>query len=189
MKALLLVRPELLPFHGRPHPKRYVSAFVPSLPSVPINYVLAYIKPYIFSVLPAGSVPTHQADSPPPHHSFIQTAVIQVLSSLSLHPVQTLVFPFTPTQLHAPPAACSVRLMTPSPSAKSPLYFVTTPTDRSAAVEGSSIWMLTMRPWADQIDELVTTGQYADALALLDTIDQAVLLDKVKVIIHDPASR
>jgi len=46
-----------------------------------------------------------------------------------------------------------------------------------------------MRPWADQIDELVTTGQYADALALLDTIDQAVLLDKVKVIIHDPASR
>jgi hypothetical protein len=80
--------------------------------------------------------------------------------------------------------------MTPSPSNKSPLYFVTTPTDRSAAaVDGSSIWMLTMRPWADQIDELVTTGQYADALALLDTIDQAVLLDKVTAIIHDPASR
>lgn len=70
--------------------------------------------------------------------------------------------------------------MTSVPSAKSPLFLVTTPTDRTAATaEGSTIWQFNMKPWAEQIDELVQEGQYADALALLDTIDEAVLPDKV----------
>jgi hypothetical protein len=57
---------------------------------------------------------------------------------------------------------------------------VTTPIDRStAAAEGSSIWQVYMKTWAEQIDELVHSGHYADALALLDTVDQAVLSDKV----------
>lgn len=36
-----------------------------------------------------------------------------------------------------------------------------------------------MKPWGEQIDELVDTGSYADALALLESIDSVVLPDKV----------
>lgn len=39
-----------------------------------------------------------------------------------------------------------------------------------------------MKPWAQQIDELVRDGLYADALALLDTLDQVVFPDKVSVL-------
>src|SRR6202035_2295008 len=145
-----------------------------------LNHISAYIKPYIFSILPAGSVTNTQADlstsSAAHQHPFIQTAVIQIISLLSLHPIQTLAFPFSST---ASPTPCTVRLMTPSPSARSSMFFVTTPTDRSAATEGSSIWKLTMKSWVEQVDELVSVEQYADALALLDTVDQAVLSDKV----------
>jgi Vam6/Vps39-like protein vacuolar protein sorting-associated protein 39 len=57
---------------------------------------------------------------------------------------------------------------------------ITTPIDKTAAsTEGSSIWCFSMRPWSEQIDELVIAGQYSDALALLDTIDGALLPDKV----------
>ena len=58
---------------------------------------------------------------------------------------------------------------------------MTTPTDKTAAsVEGSSIWCFSMRPWPEQIDELVTAGQYSDALALLETVDDTLLPDKVR---------
>lgn len=40
-----------------------------------------------------------------------------------------------------------------------------------------------MRSWAEQIDELVLNGLYADALALLDTIDAALLPDKVVLVL------
>jgi hypothetical protein len=36
-----------------------------------------------------------------------------------------------------------------------------------------------LRPWTEQIDEMVTAGQYANALDLLEILDQAVLPDKV----------
>jgi hypothetical protein len=59
---------------------------------------------------------------------------------------------------------------------------MTTPTDKTAAsTEGSSIWCFSMRPWSEQIDELVTAGQYSDALALLDTVDDTLLPDKVGI--------
>jgi hypothetical protein len=45
-------------------------------------------------------------------------------------------------------------------------------------MEGSSIWQFDMRSWADQVDELVLCGFYADALQL-DVIDDDVLPDKV----------
>ena len=57
---------------------------------------------------------------------------------------------------------------------------MTTPIDKTAALtEGSSIWCFSMRPWPEQIDELVNAGQYSDALALLDNVDGASLPDKV----------
>lgn len=78
-----------------------------------------------------------------------------------------------------------MRLLTPSPSAKAPLYLVTTPTDRNAATsEGSTVWQFDMKPWSEQIDELVEAGQYLDALSLLDAIEQSVLPDKVNFHIH-----
>ncbi|GLB44890.1 putative rab guanyl-nucleotide exchange factor [Lyophyllum shimeji] len=143
-------------------------------------------------VLPPGSIPAPPAESsstgttgsPPP--SAIATTAIQVLSSISLHTTQTIPFPFTPSAsttslagTSGPPTNATVRLLTPSPSEKPPLFLVTTPTDRTAATtEGSTVWQVSMRPWAEQIDELVRDGQYADALALLDIIDKAVLPDK-----------
>jgi hypothetical protein len=70
--------------------------------------------------------------------------------------------------------------MPSSSSAKCSLYMITTPIDKTAAsMEGSSIWCFSMRPWPEQIDELVNAGQYSDALALLDTVDGGLLPDKV----------
>ncbi|KAG5644651.1 hypothetical protein DXG03_008033 [Asterophora parasitica] len=142
---------------------------------------LAFLKPYIVSILPPGSVPQTADSSSPP--SFVPTSVLQIRSSLSLLPTQTIPFPFDPSassvSLSGTPGNATIRLLTPSPPGKSPLYFVTTPTDRTAAAaDGSTIWQMTMRPWGEQIDELVQAGQYADALALLGTIDEAVLPDK-----------
>lgn len=154
---------------------------------------LAFVKPYVFSVLPSGSVPTNSSkdnvgnsQSAP---TFIQSSVVQIRSSLSLLPVQTLPFPFpnrssssTPVSDQPPPPANStIRLLTPSPDAKSPLFLITTPTDRAnATAEGSSIWQFRMKPWGEQVDELVRDGLYSDALSLLETIDNAWLPDKVR---------
>jgi hypothetical protein len=38
-----------------------------------------------------------------------------------------------------------------------------------------------MKSWSEQVDELVRDGSYSDALGLLETIDEALLLDKVTV--------
>jgi hypothetical protein len=60
------------------------------------------------------------------------------------------------------------------------LFVVSTPTDRAAlASEGSTIWMFRMRPWGEQVDELVAAGEYDSALALLETVEQVALADKV----------
>ncbi|KAF7985633.1 hypothetical protein HWV62_2139 [Athelia sp. TMB] len=150
----------------------------------------AFVKPYIFSVLPSGTVPlddTKNASGVSVLPSFIPTSVVQIRSSLSSLPVQTLPYPFTtppiPSNAIASGSATvpnsTIRLLTSSPSDKSPLFLITTPTDRTqATAEGSTIWQFSMKPWAQQIDELVRDGFYADALALLDTLDKTVLPDK-----------
>ncbi|KAG6849265.1 hypothetical protein H0H93_009921 [Arthromyces matolae] len=154
---------------------------------------LAYIKPYIFSVLPPGCIPIQAAaDSSNPNvatqsqPNFIPSSVLQIRSSLSLLTTQTIPFPFTPSDSTSSLSAtagtasnATIRLLTPITTEKAPLYLVTTPTDRTAAsTEGSTIWHVKMKSWAEQIDELVQTGQYADALALLETVDEALLPDK-----------
>ncbi|KAJ6570100.1 hypothetical protein DFH09DRAFT_1465283 [Mycena vulgaris] len=149
---------------------------------------IAFVKPYIFSVLPPGSIPL-QSPKPTGEPSgtqppLIPTTVVQIRSSISLLPTQTLSFPFnqpssSSSLSNSPTINATVRLLTPSPSAKSPLFLVTTPTDRAAAAaEGSTIWQFRMKSWDAQIDELVVAGQYSDALALLDTIDPGALRDK-----------
>lgn len=159
-------------------PERHSSLFIYLFP--------AFVKPYIFSTFPAGTVPTQSFEASPTtgaqvQPSFNPTTVVQVRSSLSLQISQTIPFPFNHPELNATQNA-SVKLMTSSSSAKSPLFLMTTPIDKAAASsEGSSIWCFFMRPWSEQIDELVVTGQYSDALALLDIVDSALLPDKVRV--------
>ena len=143
-----------------------------------ITAPLAFIDPYVFAVLPPGTVPSGQTDGVTP--SFIPSSVVQVRSSISLANVQTVPFPPLPTG--ATPAASnySIRLLTPSPSSKSPLYMIRTPIDRTAATaQGGAIWRVYMKPWGEQIDELVVAGSYLDALSLLDTLDIVVVPDKV----------
>ena len=143
--------------------------------------------------MPSGVVPSGDvkefARNTSASVSFIQTSVVQIRSSLSFLPVQTLPFPFTSppssstSVLAAPPpsANSTIRLLTSSISAKSPLFLVTTPTDRTqAAAEGSRIWQFRMKPWSEQVDELVRDESYSDALALLEIIDEALLPDKVR---------
>ncbi|KAF7795997.1 hypothetical protein EIP86_007166 [Pleurotus ostreatoroseus] len=146
----------------------------------------AFVKPYVFSILPPGTVPSSQVDglstgtiSP----TFISSAVLEIRSSISLLPSQTIPLSFAaPKSTSMPPPASAhygARLLTASPSSKSPLFLVTTPTDRTTAnAEGSSIWRVKMKSWGEQVDELIEAGSYADALALLDTIDTALLPDK-----------
>ncbi|KJA16870.1 hypothetical protein HYPSUDRAFT_46906 [Hypholoma sublateritium FD-334 SS-4] len=137
---------------------------------------ISFVKPYIFSVLPPGTVQTQQIEAPP---TFIPTSVLQIQSSLSSQILQRLPFPFIAL---AEPTAIQnalIRLMTPTNSNKSPLYLISTPTDKTTvASEGSSIWSITLKPWSDQLDELVIAGQYLDALALLNTLDESALPDK-----------
>ncbi|KAJ7717681.1 vacuolar sorting protein 39 domain 2-domain-containing protein [Mycena metata] len=149
---------------------------------------IAFVKPYIFSVLPPGSIPPPstkpgaESSGTAPQPTITPTTVVQIRSSTSLLPTQTLSFPFkdpSSSSSTTPPTNASVRLMTASSGAKSPLFLVTTPTDRTvAAAEGSTIWQFKMKSWDAQIDELVAAGQYADALTLLDTIDVIALADK-----------
>ncbi|KIJ98466.1 hypothetical protein K443DRAFT_9137 [Laccaria amethystina LaAM-08-1] len=130
---------------------------------------LTVVSPYIFSILPPGTVPISPAEGSP------TIGTTQTQPSL-YHPPS----PTTPSSsaVQFPPNT-AIRLMTTSSSAKFPLILTTTPTDRTAAIaEGSSIWQFSMKSWSEQIDELVLAGKYSDALALLDTIDEALLPDK-----------
>jgi hypothetical protein len=153
------------------------------------NYIPAFVNPYIFSILPAGTLPLQPSDSSLQPAQFNQTALIQIRSSLSLQHSQTLPFPFdasvseisllsanqTPTTNNA-----QIRLMTPSPGAKSPLFVMTTSLDKNiAATEGSSLWRFDMKPWLEQLNELVLKRMFSDALSLLDILDERQVSDKV----------
>jgi len=139
----------------------------------------AFVKPYLFATFPPNTVPTDKAQGA--QSSTVPTSVLQIRSSLSLLPVQTLSYPFN--KAPDPSAATNpstLRLLSPTPPSKSPLFLFSTPTDKiKLASEGSSVWMFSMRPWEEQIDELVETGRYAEALSLLDSIEEPLLPDKV----------
>lgn len=157
----------------------------------------AFVKPYLFSVLPPGALsvlqvraPTageNSSSNPTVTESSNTTSLIQIYSSLSLLPLQMLPYPFvdqTGSSISLSTAAAAsqnatLRLLTPSNHSKPCLFMLTTPTDRTAAAnEGSTVWQVNMRPWAEQLDELVLAGQYSDVLALLNVVDEASLSDK-----------
>lgn len=141
----------------------------------------------MFSVCPPNTVPlldeagTSSATTIP--QSVIPAPVVQIVSAINLLPVQTLPFPFPlPESLPnlAVTSNSTIRLLTTIQSAKSSLFLISTPVDRAlATAEGSCVWRFEMKSWGEQIDELVQNGRYSDALALLDTLDQLSLSDKV----------
>ncbi|KAF9560733.1 hypothetical protein CPC08DRAFT_636245 [Agrocybe pediades] len=147
---------------------------------------LFFVKPYILSVFPAGTIPTQAQSAILPglqaQPSSNTTSVVQIRSLLSMQISQSLSFPFNVAEPLAAQNA-SIRVMTPSSSAQphsqSPIYLLSIPLDKAAAAaEGSTVWQLDMKPWPEQIDELVLAGKYADALALLDILDPKQLPDK-----------
>ncbi|KAF9223920.1 hypothetical protein BS17DRAFT_781417 [Gyrodon lividus] len=100
---------------------------------------IAYVNPYIFSILPPGTVLSQEgpdrsfSSSPPPastslqtqtqaqfqiQGSLIQAPVVQIISSINTLPVQTLAFPFSQpstspnTSSNASVANISLRLLT-----------------------------------------------------------------------------
>lgn len=155
-----------------------------------------YTKPYIISSFPPNSLPAPSDDPTTVSSAIIaQTPVIpnsalQIRSALSLQPVQTLKFPFIegPARAASPSAAAAksssaakqtvvpphtLRLLTVTPGngPSAPTFVISIPTDRTAlASEGSTIWALILKPWNEQVDELVHAGKYADALALLGVV-------------------
>ena len=91
--------------------------------------------------------------------SFIPSSVVQVRSSISLANVQTV--PSPPLPAGATPAASnySIRLLTSSPSSKSPLYMIRAPIDRTAAtVQGSGVWRVYMKSWVTRLMNLSLAG-------------------------------
>ncbi|KAI6108185.1 hypothetical protein F5141DRAFT_1233060 [Pisolithus sp. B1] len=129
---------------------------------------IAYVSTYVFSILPPGTVPVPDDEGyespalPSTQQTTIPAPVAQVISSN---------VPANPN--------CSVRLLTGSLVANSPLFLVSTSVDRTTTTtEGSCVWKFEMRPWGEQIDELVRKGSYARTLALLITPDITALLHK-----------
>ncbi|KAI9510073.1 hypothetical protein F5148DRAFT_1282272 [Russula earlei] len=121
---------------------------------------VSFVAPYISggSVLKALS---GDAGSVPRQPTFCSSSVLQIRSLISLQISQSLPFPFNPPQSTSPsaPINYTLRLLTPSPSAKSPLFLVSTPMDwATATLEGSSLWCIRMRSWGEQVDELIDAG-------------------------------
>ncbi|KAF8604609.1 hypothetical protein BDV93DRAFT_537690 [Ceratobasidium sp. AG-I] len=159
-----------------------------------------YTKPYIISSFPPNTLPStseidHSVSSTTlatltQQTPTIPNSALQIRSSLSLQPVQTLRFPFIkdPPRVASPPPTTAkggaakapgpppphtLRLLTTTPGTgpSAPTFVLSTPTDRAAlASEGSTLWALVLRPWGAQVDELVHAGKYADALALLGVV-------------------
>jgi hypothetical protein len=104
-----------------------------------------------------------------------------VRSTLSLAISQTVEYPFAALKSSKATAATqyTLRLLTPAPFGKSPLFLVSSPNDRNTlAAEGTALWMFSMREWSAQIDELITECKYSEALALLDSLEEGVLVEK-----------
>jgi Vam6/Vps39-like protein vacuolar protein sorting-associated protein 39 len=78
----------------------------------------------------------------------------------------------------------TARLLTATSQTRAPLFLIVTPIDRAtAAADGSALWILRMQPWEQQVDELVSSGSYGEALTLLDTVDQVMMPDKACYVI------
>jgi tetratricopeptide (TPR) repeat protein len=129
---------------------------------------VAYVKPYVLSIVPPI---VRQTPAYP---------TLQISSASTLAVVQSL--PFPPSEDTNTTGAGnypSVRLLTASTGNKPPVFVKVTPTERGALErDGLTIWSLEMKSWGRQIDDLVQSGEYQEALALLHSVDEVLLDDK-----------
>ncbi|KAK0531875.1 Vacuolar morphogenesis protein 6 [Tilletia horrida] len=151
---------------------------------------VTFAAPYVFAILPnCGSLATHFKDGT---SSLAQQPVVQIRSAGTLAPVQTIPFPphtsstATDVSFSHPP---TVQLLTPITSMKPPLYLVVSPSDRERGATaldklGATVYRLDMQSWAAQIDELVERQYFGEALALLDSVDEVILPEKLKLRAH-----
>lgn len=141
----------------------------------------------MISILPSGTVPASSIPDAPVvligTNGMFNVPVIQVHSTISLQPIQTLVLPSEQRPASSPNYV--VRFLTASSAAKAPMFCVSSPSDRATATaDGQTIWMLKMHSWGEQLDELVENETYEDALALLETVDKTALQDKVRDLLY-----
>lgn len=139
--------------------------------------------PYILSILPApvlvGQLSKHQALDP-----LTALPSVHVHSALTLVPVQAIRIP---PVVAAPPRPASIldvpptpmpqsaRLLTAASGAKPLLALVTSAAGESSATTANEnkIYLLTSQSWTTQIDQLISVGEYEEALALLQSLDNA----------------
>ncbi|KAG8830543.1 Vacuolar morphogenesis protein 6 [Serendipita sp. 400] len=144
-------------------------------PATPEETALA--KPYLLSILPGTATQTGGVPNQTPN------PVLQARSSLTLSVAQTISYPFgvlRPSRA-VPPPQYSLRLLSPSSTSTAPLFLISAPNDRTnLATEGSTLWMFNIQPWSTQIDELVADCKYSDAFALLESLEDGILPDKIK---------
>lgn len=141
-----------------------------------LDTMTVYLKPYLYALFPSGS------DEGGPNSSWPH---VQIRSASTLVAVQTVVIPSAQPEgsLHHAVSAPSIRLLTPSSRGKGPIFVAVTPSERGTQErDGSMIWRLDMKSWAKQVDELVDAGEYQEALALLDSIDEILMEDKVSLL-------
>lgn len=131
----------------------------------------AVVGPYVVSVL---NVPTG--------------ASLQVNSVPSLSTVQTVRLPAraeskpgssskTASAPKAPPSVPTpARLLSPSVGGKAPILLASSAGDDGAT---TGLYMLSMKSWPEQVDELTANGEYEEAQALLADVDLISLPDKV----------
>lgn len=118
---------------------------------------MAFANPYIYSVVPGTT-------STPP----MPTVQVHLAPTLARH--QTMSFP-------APSAGgLTVSALSVSGGGKnSRVLVVSTPTDRTLAAEGSTIWELVGSDVGEQVDELVRQGRVTDAIGLVEAVGDAEL--------------
>ena len=146
--------------------------------------------PFILSILPApaacGNLSKQQAQQP-------MTALpsVHIHSIPSLNLTQAIRVPPVPETISSdrpvsiidvppPPVTQAARLMTAGPKGRAPLAIVTQPlselsssTSSSTRASTARIYLLQLLPWSQQLDSLISHGQYTEALSLLSSLDSS----------------
>ncbi|BEI93846.1 uncharacterized protein CcaverHIS019_0603050 [Cutaneotrichosporon cavernicola] len=127
-------------------------------PTVP--EALAFSNPFLYSVLPAAAAVAGQPASLP-------TIQVHLAPTLTLR--DTITFP-APTTGSLSVAAVNVGATSTDGRKSSKLLLVSTPTDRTLALEGSTIWEVRGTDIGEQVDELVREGRVMDAIGLVEAV-------------------
>ncbi|CAK9785513.1 hypothetical protein CC85DRAFT_286680 [Cutaneotrichosporon oleaginosum] len=128
---------------------------------------LAFSNPFLYSVLPAATAVAGQSATLP-------TIQVHLAPTLALR--DTITFP-SPATGSLTIAALSVGTTLSEGKKSSKLLLVSTPTDRTLALEGSTIWEVRGTDIGEQVDELVKEGRVTDAIGLVEAVGDTGLAE------------